>query len=261
MRRAQSHNIDLYIDFIPHEENKIKHRLQEDEEDDEEEDDEDEEQSEDGFDWDDLDSEEDTDEQHVYGHGRHCFFCLSSTSSKLSWICFLIMTAISVAVCVAVFVTVKPQQDPTMVSYNLALWFTFVAFMFCITLVMQMIIEVIPWVIRKIATLLVPKRSEIVRYNLAVSIYMEVYYTQKKKVFIFILSVLSRFKALYQTCSDRCMGMGSMDFFTDRSRFTRRCRPTEICTSFRNSLGNYIFIHTLYLFGKAHFTIYRDIVS
>ncbi|KAI9342433.1 hypothetical protein BD770DRAFT_329768, partial [Pilaira anomala] len=120
-----------------------------------------------GFDWDDLSSEEDTDEQHVYGNRRHCFLCLSSASSKLSWICFLILTAISVAVCVAVFVTVKPQQDPTMVSYNLALWFTFVAFMFCITLVVQMIVEVIPWVIRKIATLLVPKRSEIVRYNLA----------------------------------------------------------------------------------------------
>lgn len=78
------------------------------------------------------------------------------------------MTAISVAVCIAVFITVKPQTDPTMVSYNLALWFTFIAFMFCVTLATQMVIEILPWLIKNIAAIVTPMKTEVLRAKLAV---------------------------------------------------------------------------------------------
>ncbi|KAI9245923.1 hypothetical protein EDC94DRAFT_590298 [Helicostylum pulchrum] len=123
----------------------------------------------DDFDWDDDDDDDDDDDSDRFqvGSQLHFFLCLSSSSSKLSWICFLVLTVISVSVCIAVFVTVKPQRDPTMVSYNLALWFTFIAFMFCITLVMQMVIESIPWLIRSIVAIVAPSKSELLRFKIA----------------------------------------------------------------------------------------------
>ncbi|KAI9243860.1 hypothetical protein EDC94DRAFT_572733 [Helicostylum pulchrum] len=124
------------------------------------------EDDEDDFDWDDEDDDDENDTS-VVGNRPHFFLCLSSSSSKLSWICFLVLTAISVSVCIAVFVAVKPQQDPTMTSYNLALWFTFIAFMFCITLVMQMVIESIPWLVRNIAAIVAPSKSELIRFKIA----------------------------------------------------------------------------------------------
>lgn len=122
----------------------------------------------DDFDWDSEDDDDDSDRSQV-GSQLHFFFCLSSSSSKLSWICFLVLTVISVSVCIAVFVTVKPRRDPTMVSYNLALWFTFIAFMFCITLVTQMVIESIPWLIRSIVAIVAPSKTELLHFKIAVS--------------------------------------------------------------------------------------------
>lgn len=122
----------------------------------------------DDFDWDSEDDDDDSDISQV-GSQRYFFFCLSSSSSKLSWICFLVLTVISVSVCIAVFVTVKPQRDPTMVSYNLALWFTFIAFMFCTTLVTQMVIESIPWFIRRIVAIVAPSKTELLHFKIAVS--------------------------------------------------------------------------------------------
>lgn len=124
------------------------------------------------FDWNQADPEEkNTEEDEVY-HDRRFFLCLSRSSSRLSWICYIIATAISIAVCVAVFVTVKPQTDPTMGSYNLALWFTFIAFMFCINFIMQMVIEAIPWIIKKSVGLFTPHRTEVLRARLSVSIHL-----------------------------------------------------------------------------------------
>jgi hypothetical protein len=88
------------------------------------------------------------------------------------------LTAISVAVCVAVFVAVKPQSDPTMASYNLALWFTFIAFMFCVTFVMQMIIEIIPWLIKKLAGIFAPHKTEVLRARLSVNFFFVRMYTR-----------------------------------------------------------------------------------
>ncbi|KAG2194382.1 hypothetical protein INT47_006697 [Mucor saturninus] len=116
------------------------------------------------FDWDDLDSDE---EDTPLPPDHHCCLCLTRSSSRLSWICFSIMCAISVAVCVAVFITVKPQTDPTMTSYNLALWFTFVAFVCCVTLATQMIVEILPWLIRNVAGIITPMKAEFVRSKLA----------------------------------------------------------------------------------------------
>lgn len=123
----------------------------------------------DDFDWDEEDPEEnDTSDEHLHKH-RHFFLCLSRSSSIQSWLCYIVLTAISVAVCVAVFVTVKPQRDPTMTSYNLALWFTFIAFMFCVTFVVQMVIEIIPWIVKKIVGIFASHKVEVFRARLAVS--------------------------------------------------------------------------------------------
>ncbi|KAI8057389.1 Mechanosensitive ion channel-domain-containing protein [Thamnidium elegans] len=133
------------------------------------------EDDEDDFDWDNDDDDDDESDNSQVGNRPHFFLCLSSSSSKLSWICFLVLTAISVSVCIAVFVAVKPQQDPTMTSYNLALWFTFIAFMFCVTLVMQMIIEVIPWIVRNIAAIVAPSKSELIRFKIAYYLDLKTY--------------------------------------------------------------------------------------
>lgn len=130
-------------------------------------DDDEEDPSDSDFDWDDMDSEE---EEEPLPPEDHCCLCLTRSSSKLSWICFSIMSGISVAVCIAVFITVKPQTDPTMTSYNLALWFTFIAFMCCVTLATQMAIEVLPWVVKNIAAIVMPMKTEVIRSKLAVSV-------------------------------------------------------------------------------------------
>lgn len=119
------------------------------------------------FDWNDIDSEEENDTP--LPPDKPCCLCLTRSSSKLSWICFSIVAACSVAVCIAVFITVKPQTDPTMTSYNLALWFTFIAFMICVALATQMIVEILPWLIRNIAAIVTPMKTEVVRSKLAVS--------------------------------------------------------------------------------------------
>lgn len=121
------------------------------------------------FDWnEDAPEDNDTSDDRLHKH-RHFFLCLSGSSSIRSWICYIALTAISVAVCVAVFVTVKPQEDPTMTSYNLALWFTFIAFMFSVAFVVQVVIEIIPWIVKKLVGIFASRKAEVFRARLAVS--------------------------------------------------------------------------------------------
>jgi uncharacterized membrane protein YciS (DUF1049 family) len=100
---------------------------------------------------------------------RGCFCCLDRNSSRLSWSIYILLTLISIAVCVIIFVTVKPQRDPTLASYNLALWFTFIAFLFAVSFVTQMIIELLPWLIKKLSIVFFPDKTEVLRSRLSVS--------------------------------------------------------------------------------------------
>lgn len=124
----------------------------------------------DNFDWEDEDPVEDRlcDGKEFRGR-RSCFLCLDRRSSLGSWIIYIILTLISVGVCVGVFIAVHPgDSDPTMTSYNLCLWFTFIAFMFCISFVMQCVIELFPFALKKIVETFYPTRSEYLRSRLSV---------------------------------------------------------------------------------------------
>ncbi|KAF1806122.1 hypothetical protein FB192DRAFT_1270999, partial [Mucor lusitanicus] len=123
----------------------------------------------DNFDWEDEDPVEDRlcDGKEFRGR-RSCFLCLDRRSSLGSWIIYIILTLISVGVCVGVFIAVHPgDSDPTMTSYNLCLWFTFIAFMFCISFVMQCVIELFPFALKKIVETFYPTRSEYLRSRLS----------------------------------------------------------------------------------------------
>ncbi|KAK4510227.1 uncharacterized protein ATC70_006399 [Mucor velutinosus] len=123
----------------------------------------------DNFDWEDEDPVEDRrcDGKEMRSR-RDCFLCLDRRSSLGSWIIYVILILISVGVCVGVFIVVHPvDSDHTMKSYNLCLWFTFIAFMFCISFVMQCIIELFPFVLKKIVDTFYPTRSEYLRSRLS----------------------------------------------------------------------------------------------
>lgn len=124
----------------------------------------------DNFDWEDGDSEEDgrCDGKEIRNR-RSCFLCLDRRTTLASWIIYTVLTLISIGVCVGVFIAVHPvDSDPTMTSYNLCLWFTFIAFMFCISFVMQCVIELFPFALKKLVEKLYPTRSEYLRSRLSV---------------------------------------------------------------------------------------------
>ncbi|KAL7314267.1 hypothetical protein PS15m_005863 [Mucor circinelloides] len=62
-----------------------------------------------------------------------------------------------------------------MTSYNLCLWFTFIAFMFCISFVMQCAIELVPFVLKKAVDKFYPTRSEYLRSRLSYYMALKTY--------------------------------------------------------------------------------------
>lgn len=123
----------------------------------------------DNFDWEDEDPEEDRRYDGKMRREKSYFLCLERRSSLRSWITHVILTLISVGVCIGVSIAVHPGDgDPTMKSYNLRLWFTFIAFMFCISFVMQCLVEILPWVLKKTVDNFYPTRSEYLRSRLLV---------------------------------------------------------------------------------------------
>lgn len=130
----------------------------------------------DDFDWEDEDPEEDSRYDDKVKRDRPCFFCLDRRSSLKSWITHVILALISVGVCVGVSIAVHPgDEDATMKSYNLSLWFTFIAFMFCISFVMQCLVEILPWVFKKTVDKFYPTRSEYLRSRLSVVYFILIY--------------------------------------------------------------------------------------
>ncbi|KAI9318355.1 Mechanosensitive ion channel-domain-containing protein [Dichotomocladium elegans] len=54
-----------------------------------------------------------------------------------------------------------------MVSYNLQLWFTWATFMWCISMVLQVVVELVPWAIKRLVNILRPQSTEVLRMRLA----------------------------------------------------------------------------------------------
>ncbi|KAI8382939.1 hypothetical protein BD560DRAFT_322708, partial [Blakeslea trispora] len=129
------------------------------------------------FDWEEDDPEDKRDNEETVSKPRKSFtfFFLSRKSSLISWIIFIFLTLASIAVCVVIFVKVKPQTDPTLTSYNLALWFTFVAFMFCISFITQCAVEFIPWIIKNFAGFLFSRQDEVLRARLSYYMALRLY--------------------------------------------------------------------------------------
>lgn len=122
----------------------------------------------DQFDWAAGDDEEEDDKSKSKKSGA-LILCLSRNSSYIAWSLLFLFALALIAVDVAVFVVY--EDNVTMVSYNLQLWFTWAAFMWCISMVLQVVVELVPWAIRRLVGLLRPQSTEVLRMRLAVRIH------------------------------------------------------------------------------------------
>lgn len=93
--------------------------------------------------------------------------CLSRSSSYLAWASIILFGLLFIGVDIAVFVVYKGREN--FVSYNLQLWFTWLSFMWFIGLVLQLIVELVPWAIKRIVGILRPQSTEVLRMRLSVS--------------------------------------------------------------------------------------------
>ncbi|ORX42726.1 hypothetical protein DM01DRAFT_1369043 [Hesseltinella vesiculosa] len=118
----------------------------------------------DNFDWTGRDDEDDDDGKKGIKHSR-LFICLSKNSSYLAWTAIIFFALCLIAVDVAIFIVYR--EDITMVSYNLQLWFSFLAFMWCIGFFSQVAVELLPWAIKKIVGYLRPQNTEVLRMRLS----------------------------------------------------------------------------------------------
>jgi hypothetical protein len=131
------------------------------------------------FDWAGRDEEEEDETKKGKPISQSSLFiCLSKNSSYIAWTCIILFALILIAVDVAIFEIYKGQDaindtskipyDP-MVPYNLKVWFTFLAFMWCIGFLSQVAVELVPWAIKKLFGYLRPQSTEVLRMRLSVS--------------------------------------------------------------------------------------------
>ncbi|KAJ8663636.1 hypothetical protein O0I10_000884 [Lichtheimia ornata] len=111
------------------------------------------------------DDEEEEDDKVKSKKSSALILCLSRNSSYIAWSLLFLFALVLIAVDVAVFVVY--QDHVSMVSYNLQLWFTWAAFMWCISMVLQVVVELVPWAIRRLVGLLRPQSTEVLRMRLA----------------------------------------------------------------------------------------------
>lgn len=135
----------------------------------------------DEFDWDKVDDadsvlEEDKENPTPTKIGNSALFkCLQSNSSSISWVFNIILGLILIGVAVIVHVIYDDlRRDPNaanlpLIAIHLELWFTWLAFMWVISVAMHFLVEVIPWGIKTVTKLILPTTSEITRMRLAVS--------------------------------------------------------------------------------------------
>lgn len=124
------------------------------------------------FDWggkDEDDDEEDGKEDEKGGalSQSGVFICLSKNSSHIAWFCIVLFALILIAIDVAIFVVYEHRISIT--SYNLELWFTWLAFLWCIGFLSQIFVELVPWAIRKSVSYVRPQSIEVLRMRLSVS--------------------------------------------------------------------------------------------
>lgn len=100
---------------------------------------------------------------------RSVIICLSKNSSHIAWSCIVLFGMILIAIDVAVFVVYRKREDTSLTSYGLQLWFTWIAFMWCIGFMSQILVELVPWAIKKGVGYLRPQSIEVLRMRLSVS--------------------------------------------------------------------------------------------
>lgn len=125
----------------------------------------------DQFDWggaDEADEEEPKDKKGKSEKNQNIILCLSRNSSYIAWSLLFLFALILIAITVALFVVYDGRSS--MVSYNLQLWFTWATFMWCISMALQVIVELVPWAIKRLVGVLRPHSTEVLRMRLAVCI-------------------------------------------------------------------------------------------
>lgn len=138
--------------------------------------------NEDEFDWDgkdddddeqDMKEEEEKKKKSGAFNNSSIFICMSRNSSHIAWSCIVLFGLILIAIDVAIFVSFKRRVSTT--SYGLELWFTWFAFMWCIAFMSQIIVELVPWIIKKFVAVVRPQSIEVLPTRLSVSVYLLFY--------------------------------------------------------------------------------------
>ncbi|KAF7731964.1 hypothetical protein EC973_007069 [Apophysomyces ossiformis] len=111
----------------------------------------------------DIDKQQDRSSESFAKHWM--LLCLSKNSSYIQWSCIVFFALILIAVTVAIWVVYA--QRISMVSYNLELWFTWLTFMWFISTMSQLGVELVPWAIKRFAGALRPGTTEVLRMRLS----------------------------------------------------------------------------------------------
>jgi uncharacterized membrane protein len=69
---------------------------------------------------------------------------LSKNSSHIAYTCIGLFTVILLAIDVAVFVVCQRRDQVSITSYRFQLWFTWIAIMWCIGFMSQILVELVP---------------------------------------------------------------------------------------------------------------------
>lgn len=96
------------------------------------------------------------------------FICLSKHSEPIAWACIVLFALVFIAVDVAIFVVYRRRGVVSNSSYGLQLWFTWIAFVWCIASLSQIFVEIVPWAIKKLVNWLRPQSTEVLRMRLSV---------------------------------------------------------------------------------------------
>ena len=123
----------------------------------------------DQFDWagGDEEDEDEITEKKRRKKQSGVILCLSRNSSYIAWSLLILVALVLIAIDVALFVVY--EDTISWVSYNLQLWFTWAAFMWCLSMFLQLIVELVPWLIKRLVGILRPQSTEVLRMRLAVS--------------------------------------------------------------------------------------------
>ncbi|KAI8575355.1 hypothetical protein K450DRAFT_262205 [Umbelopsis ramanniana AG] len=129
------------------------------------------------FDWDIVDDddsllEENKPTESKIGNSR-LFQCLASNSSSIAWSLNIVFGLIVIGVAIIIHVVYDDLEKPdasvglSNIALSLELWFTWLAFMWVISVAMHFFVEVIPWCIKTLFKIIMPSKTEITRMRLA----------------------------------------------------------------------------------------------